>query len=103
MKKIIGGKRYNTETAEEIASFGNGLGTRDFRNYDETLYKTKNGNWFLAGEGGPMTKYAEPCGDMMCGGSDIIPLGPDEALAWLESHNEADAIDTHFADKIEEA
>lgn len=103
MKQIIDGKRYNTETAMEIASYDNGLGTRDFRGYEETLYKTKNGAWFLAGEGGPMTKYSQPCGDMTGGGEGIIPMTPAEVMNWLESHEETDAIEAHFPDKITEA
>ena len=103
MKRILDGKRYNTETAEKIASYSNGLGKGNFRNYDETLYKTKNGNWFLSGEGGPMTKYSHPCGNMTSGGEAIIPMDPDEARRWLESHDKTDALESHFTDKIVEA
>lgn len=103
MKKIINGKRYNTETAIEIASYGNSLGPGDFRHYDESLYKTKSGNWFLSGEGGPMTKYSQPCGDMTGGGSDIIPLTPAEAQEWLEMHDETDALEEHFAASLQDA
>lgn len=103
MKKVIGGKIYNTATATEVASYSNGFGCRDFRSMDETLYKTKKGSWFLAGEGGPMTKYARPCGNMTSGGEDIIALTKDEALEWLEDHDETDAIEEYFASEIEEA
>ena len=103
MKKIINGKTYNTETAEEVGHYWNGLGTGDFRNISEKLYQTTKGAWFLAGEGGPMTKYARPCGNMTGGGSNIFPLTKAEALEWLESYGETDAIEKHFADIIEEA
>ncbi len=103
MKRIINSKRYNTETAEEVASYDNRLGTQDFRGYSESLYKTKTGNWFLSGEGGPRTKYAQPCGNLTGGGKDIIPLSHDQALSWLESHGESDAIEKHFADSIKDA
>ena len=101
MKKIVEGKSYNTETAEDVASFGNGLGRGDFSSYDETLYRTKKGAWFLAGEGGPMTKYSRPCSNMTSGGSDIFVLTPSEAQKWLENHDETDAIAKHFT--VEEA
>lgn len=103
MKKVVNGKVYNTDTAEEVANYSNGLGGRDFRNVDESLYKTKKGAWFLAGEGGPMTKYARACGNMTGGGDDIIPMSAEEALEWLEHHDETEAIEEHFADSIEEA
>ena len=102
MKQVIEGKVYNTETAEEIAEWGNGLGCSDFRHCDEKLYKTKKGAFFLAGEGGPMSKYSRACGDMTGGGEGIIPLSEDDAREWCESHDvDADEIETLF--KIEEA
>lgn len=52
MKKIINGKMYNTETATELGDFWNGLSTSDFRNLSETLYRKKNGEFFLYGQGG---------------------------------------------------
>ena len=103
MKKIINRKTYNTETATEIGNYHNGLGRGDFRNIDESLYVTSKGNFFLAGYGGPMTKYAEPCGNMTGGGSGIEPLSRDEALDWAEQHCDAEIIEKHFEDMIEEA
>lgn len=97
MKKIVDGKRYDTETAEEIAYYSNDLYTTDFGWYEETLYRTKNGNWFIAGEGGAMTGYSRPCGNNgSCGGSDIRPLTNNEAKEWLEGNDEIEALETHF-------
>lgn len=76
MKAIINGKRYNTETATEVASDGYGL-PNDFRSWEEVLYLTPRGNWFLWGKGGPMTKYRQDTGNGWTGGSRIIPLSPD--------------------------
>lgn len=102
MKQVIGGKLYDTTKAEEIGNYSNGLGTRDFRNVDETLYKTKQGRFFLAGEGGPMTKYSRPCGNMTGGGSGIIPLDAAEARQWCEEHEiDAETIAKYF--KVDEA
>lgn len=103
MVKIIDGKRYNTETATEIAHFWNGLSTQDFRNVSETLYVTKKGGFFLAGEGGPMSKYSQPCGDMTGGGSDVIPLTKDEAYQWCEKYADSDVIEQYFSDMIDDA
>ena len=62
MKKIINGKKYDTDTAQELASWDNGGGWRDFHHCEETLYRKKTGEFFLFGEGGPMTKYAVSTG-----------------------------------------
>lgn len=103
MKKIINGKSYNTETAEEVASFWNGLCSGDFGSLSESLYRTKKGSWFIAGEGGPMTKYARHYGNMTSGGAELIPITAQQALKWLERHNENEAIEKFFGDEIEEA
>ena len=103
MKKIIDGKRYDTETADDIADWGNGLGCTDFRNINESLYRTKNGAWFLAGSGGAMTRYSVSNGNMSSGGSDIIVLTDDEARRWLEDHDYNDTLETYFSDQISDA
>jgi hypothetical protein len=104
MKKIIDGKRYDTETATKIAGWSNNLGSRDFHNCSEDLYKTKSGNWFIYGEGGPMTNYATSCGNnSYCGGEDICPMTPEEAQIWLETHNFVGELEEHFSNKIVDA
>lgn len=103
MLKIIDGKRYNTETATEIAYYWNGLSDNDFRNVSETLYITKKGAYFLQGEGGPMSKYAVSNGNSTSGSSNIILLNKQEAFEWCEKYADAEAIETHFADMIEDA
>jgi len=103
MIKIINGKRYNTETAEKVASYGYGY-VGDFKHYEEELYLTPKGSWFLVGEGGAMSKYAESmCDGGRCGGEGAFVLSPNDALAWLEAHEEIDAIETHFGSTIEDA
>lgn len=87
MKKIIDGKMYNTETATEIHHFNNGLPYSDFNYLEESLYKKKTGEFFLAGNGGAMTKYAHHCADRTsCGGEGIFPLTEDRAKLWAEKH-----------------
>lgn len=51
MKQIINGKMYNTETATEIATRSNGCTGWEY--LEETLYRKKNGEFFLCGSGGP--------------------------------------------------
>ena len=64
MIRIIEGKRYNTDTAEEILALDNGgyYSRSDFRWEETSLYRTPKGVWFLAGRGGPMTRWAHAVG-----------------------------------------
>lgn len=104
-KKIIDGKRYDTETAEQVASWSNGLSYSDFNHCEEDLYRTKRGNWFTCGSGGPRSSYCRPAGqDSWTGSSNIIrALSPAEAREWLENHNETDALERFFPEQIEDA
>lgn len=95
MKKIIDGKTYNTETAIRMGRYYNGFSSNDFRNIDECLYLTKKGTFFLAGEGGPMTKYAQQYGDSSGSGDGMEILTKAEALEWRERHD----IDTNIIEK----
>lgn len=97
MKKVINGKLYNTETAKEIKSVSHGDGPRDFRYYEETLYRKRTGEYFLAGEGGPMTKYRQTVGqNSWRGGDGIIPLSYEETLAWAEQEMDVDEYEAEF-------
>src|SRR3990172_2422569 len=69
MKKVIDGKIYNTETAELLHEWDNGMYGNDFGRCEEALYRTKKGAYFIAGEGGAMSRYARSCGsNSTCGG-----------------------------------
>lgn len=94
MKKIINGKMYNTETATEVYFWSDNRGWSDFRHEHDKLYRKKTGEFFLWGEGGPMTRWAERDGDGWTGGSGIVPFTVDEAKEFLERH---DATDEYIA------
>ena len=97
MKKIIGGKLYDTETAKEIGSKYHGEGARDFRHYSETLYRKRTGEYFLYGEGGPMSRYAESIGQNQWSGSEkIIPMDYKAAQKWAEENMDADDYQEEF-------
>lgn len=102
MKKIINGKCYNTETAQELATYSNGLGRRDFSHYEETLYRTKKGAYFLYGMGGPASKYSVADGNGWSGGSDIRVLTEAGARAWMEKYADAEDYEKAFG-AVEEA
>lgn len=87
MKKIINGKKYDTDTAKEVGYWNNGLLCSDFCYIEETLYKKKTGEFFLCGRGGAITKYTERVSEGFSGpGKAIVPLTEDEAKKWAEDH-----------------
>lgn len=87
MKKIIEGKKYDTSTAEKVAGWWNHRSASDFDYCSEDLYRKRNGEFFLCGEGGARSKYAVSCGqNSWGGGEDITPLTEDEAREWVEAH-----------------
>ena len=90
MKKIINGKLYNTETAKEVATYSNGYPGSDFRVIDETLYQKRTGEYFLHGEGGPMTRYAKEVWGGVGYGEEIIPVTEARAKEWILEHCSAD-------------
>ena len=100
MKKVVDGKRYDTESAEFIESYEYGCGT--FQYESEALYRTPKGAWFVAGEGGPRSKYAVALSySEWCGGKSITPLTETEAFAWCQKHAGVEVIDCYFAHLVE--
>ena len=91
MKKIINGKLYDTDTAKNVGEWANAGNWRDFNHIEETLYRKRTGEFFLYGEGGPMTKYAVSQGqNSWSGGEKIIPLSAAKAREWAEERLTAD-------------
>lgn len=101
MKKIINGRKYDTATARLMASdFYSHPG--DFSHWREELYRKKTGEYFLYGEGGPMTPYAERVGmNGFRGGERIFPMTEAEAREWAEAHVDADEYETIFGEADE--
>jgi hypothetical protein len=103
MKKIISGKVYDTKTAKELASWRNAGSWRDFSHKEETLYRKKTGEFFLYGQGGPMTNYAEATGtNSWSGGERIMPLSFAEAREWAEKHLDGDEYEAIFGEVTED-
>lgn len=101
MRKIINGKKYDTDTATEVGNWDNGAGLRDFRYCEETLYRKRTGEYFIYGYGHAMSRYAERCGDMWGAGSAIIPLTYDAARQWAEEHLDAEEYEKEFGEVSE--
>lgn len=86
MRRIINGKMYNTATATLVGEHQY-LEPHDWFYENEELYLKKTGEWFLFGEGGSKSKYAERCGsNNWCGGEVIKPLTAQQAKKWLEDN-----------------
>lgn len=104
MKKMMGGKTYNTETAEEIATWSNSYYRSDFHYCQETMYKTKRGAYFIHGKGGPLSQYRQPSGGRgWTGGEDILIMDKEAAFNWLQDTDQIEAAEKEFSDMIEEA
>jgi hypothetical protein len=109
MKTIIQGVRYDTEKATLIGEADNlGAGassTSDFSYWEATLYVTpKSGRYFIAGSGGPMTRFAHTVDkNSRSGGSRLIPISRDEALEWAEQYLSTDVVEEFFGDIIKDA
>ncbi len=76
MQKIICKKVYDTETSKLVkkVTYGN-FGDAD--GYEESLYETEGGLFFLYVNGGASSKYAK---------EDIIRMGADKKNAWLKAN-----------------
>ena len=76
MKKIICKVEYNTETAELVKkyTFGN---WGDANGYEEILFSTPKGNYFVYGNGGAESKYPE---------EQITRLAKGKVDAWIAEH-----------------
>ena len=101
MNKIINGKLYDTETAKKVGCYDNGYDCENFHYFYEALYLKKTGEWFLYGEGGPMSDYSEPYGSGWMGIRKIMPYTEAEAKRWAARHLNADKYMEHFG-KVDE-
>ena len=77
MKKIINGKRYDTETAEYIDATSWGNGPRDFNHWSEKLYRKRTGEFFIS-----YNKWS--------GSEELRPITEDEAKEWVEKYLDGD-------------
>ena len=76
MKKVICKVEYDTDNANlvkkvSVGAFG------DSNGYEESLYQTEKGNYFLYVNGGEDSKYTK---------EDIKRMSKDKANAWLEEN-----------------
>ena len=103
MKTIINMKRYDTDNAIHVADYCNGYYRNDFKFLSLDLYITKIGAWFLHGQGGGLTEYAERHGSHRCAGERIDALSVEEAQQWLMKYGKTSELEKYFPSDIEEA
>jgi len=97
MRKVIAGKRYDTETSTEIATSESGDPCNNGAT-TKTLYRTPLGAWWFC------KSRKHDHGHWV---TDIEPVAADDAYAYLESHSDQEAhcaaIESYFADRIVDA
>ena len=98
MKKIIGGSRYNTETAQRLGTHETGL-PGDINHRGQDLYRTKAGKYFIHNYGNGF-----PLPDGFWGwGEEITPITEDAARQWAEQYLDGDAYKAAFGEVVEDA
>lgn len=86
MKRVIEGKLYNTETADKICDLPCQYYPGDFNYHETTMYRSPKGQYFLAGRGGPKTRWSQAIGNSgYSRGSGIELISKDEARGIAES------------------
>ena len=75
MKKIIGKKEYDTQTAALVKKFTYSF-YGDPAGYEELLYQTPDGLYFVFVRGGETSPYPN---------EDILRVAKTKVDAWLES------------------
>ena len=76
MKKIICKKEYDTDNAEIVNKYIRGF-IGDMDGFEETLYKTNDGLYFLYTKGGPKSPYPT---------EGIKRMSKSAAEEWLKTH-----------------
>ncbi len=76
MKKIICKREYDTENATLVKKFTSG-NFGDAEGYEETLYQTEGGLYFLYVNGGEKSPYKA---------ENIKSISKAKAGEWMESH-----------------
>lgn len=103
MNKIINGKVYNTDTARQIGTWSNGADRTDFSWVEETLYQKKTGEFFIYGQGGANTRYAQQLeASHWTGGETISLVSYNSARQWAEDHLTADQYQAVFGEVAED-
>jgi len=50
-----------------------------------------------------LTKYRKAVGNAYTSGCSLQPLTAEEAMPWLEQHDEVDVLEEYFSNRIQES
>jgi hypothetical protein len=88
MKKIFAGRVYDTDTAERVCELPSARDRGNFSWHETALYRTKAGRFFVAGNGGPRSMWAESAGqNTWRGGQGLRVVDEQEARGYMEAAN----------------
>lgn len=91
MKKIIRGRKYDTETARKV---GCKTEQAQYGDVDYALYRKRTGEYFV---------HAEFSYMLDDGNHDYIkPLSADEANEWAQEHLNADVYEAEFGEIVDD-
>lgn len=93
MKKIIQGKKYDTETATLVAACQNLSDETNIDYQHKALYKKRTGEYFVAVTG--CERYRDRL-------SEVIPVSYDEARSFAERWMDADEWEREFGEVSED-
>lgn len=91
MKKIIRGRKYDTETARKV---GCKTEQAQYGDVDYALYRKRTGEYFVHAEFSYMLDDGNP--------DYIKPLSADEANEWAQEHLNADAYEAEFGEIVDD-
>lgn len=94
MKKIIAGKKYDTDTATLVAACQNLSDETNIDYQHKALYKKRTGEYFVAVTG------CERFRDRL---SEVIPVSYDEARSFAERWMDADEWEREFGEVSDSA
>lgn len=98
MKKIINGKKYDTDSATIVCCYDNGYFSNDFNYCREELYRKKTGEFFIYGEGGANSIYSKSYGKYYSGGSEIKPITEAEAKEFVAQYGSVEEYEELFGE-----
>lgn len=96
MRKIINGKKYDTDTATLVGEHQPEIEISEFTWYREELYRKKTGEYFVYGEGHALSRYAINRYGSWAPGEAITPMTYKEAMSWAEENLDADTYESEF-------
>ncbi len=84
MRKVVNGKTYRTHTARVIVTLPSHISKTDNKWHVTRLYRNQQGAYFLAGEGGTLSRWAKATPLGAIEGEGIEVISKDEARVYAK-------------------